>query len=73
MKLLGLSEARAQRMGASFDKHDTEGMYELSEVWGDDHEYGMRIRQNLEDLEVVLQADLDSPETAIDKPAPEDG
>ena len=73
LKLLGLSEARAQRMGASFDKHDTEGMHKLSEVWGDDHEYGMRIRQNLEDLEVVLRADLDSPETASDKPAPGGG
>lgn len=73
LKLLGLSEARAQRMGASFDKHDTEGMHKLSEVWGDDHEYGMRIRQNLEDLEVVLRADLDSPETGSDKPAPGGG
>ena len=73
LKLLGLSEARAQRMGASFDKHDTEGMHKLSEVWGDDHEYGMRIRQNLEDLEVVLRADLESPETASDKPTPGGG
>jgi monovalent cation:proton antiporter-2 (CPA2) family protein len=73
LKLLGLSETRAQRMAASFDHHDTEGMYKLSEVWGDDHEYGMRIRQNLEVLEAVLQADLDSPETATDEPAREGG
>ena len=73
LQLLGLSEGRAKRMAASFDKHDTEGMYKLSEVWGDDHEYGMRIRQNLETLESVLQADLDSPEPAVDKPAPGGG
>ncbi|NNK99987.1 MAG: potassium transporter, partial [Xanthomonadales bacterium] len=73
LKLLGLSEFRAKRMGASFDKHDTEGMFRLSEVWGDDHEYGLRIRQNLEDLEAVLQADLDQPEEAGNEPAPGGG
>ena len=58
LKLLGLKGKKAKRMVASFDKHDTEGMHKLSEVWGDDHEYGLRIRQNLEDLEQVLQADM---------------
>jgi len=61
LKLLGHTEERARRLTASFDKHDTEGMHRLSEVWGDDHEYGLRIRQNLEDLERVLQADMESP------------
>lgn len=62
LKLLGLDAERAGRMARAFEKHDTEGMYKLSEVWGDDHEYGLRIRQNLEDLESVLQADLESPD-----------
>ena len=62
LKLLGTREERAKRMVARFDKHDTEGMHKLSEVWGDDHEYGLRIRQNLEDLEHVLQTDMDSTE-----------
>ena len=62
LRLLGHSDERAKRMAARFDKHDTEGMYKLSEVWGDDHEYGIRVRQNLEDLEQVLQADLDTSE-----------
>ena len=62
LRLLGHSDERAKRMAARFDKHDTEGMYRLSEVWGDDHEYGLRVRQNLEDLEQVLQADLDTSE-----------
>jgi len=62
LKLLGFEDKRAKRMVASFDKHDTEGMHKLSEVWGDDHEYGLRIRQNLEDLEQVLQADMQEEE-----------
>ena len=62
LRLLGHSDERAKRMAARFDKQDTEGMYKLSEVWGDDHEYGLRVRQNLEDLEQVLQADLDTSE-----------
>ena len=62
LRLLGHSDERAKRLAARFDRHDTEGMYKLSEVWGDDHEYGIRVRQNLEDLEQVLQADLDTSE-----------
>ena len=63
LKLLGLTHERAKRMATSFEKHDTEGMYKLYEVWGDDHEYGLRVDQNLENLERVLQADTESPET----------
>ena len=62
LKLLGVNAERAKRMVSTFEQHDTEGMYKLSEVWGDDHEYGLRIHQNLEDLETVLKADLDSTE-----------
>jgi len=63
LKLLGHDEELASRMAATFDKHDTEGMHRLYEVWGDDHEYGLRIRQNLENLEQVLKADIESPQT----------
>jgi len=62
LKLLGINSTRARRMAESFEKHDIEGMYKLSEVWGDDHEYGLRIHQNLEDLKVVLSADLETDE-----------
>ncbi|MGB5291776.1 MAG: NAD-binding protein, partial [Lysobacterales bacterium] len=62
LKLLGVKNERAKHMVESFDKHDTEGMHKLSEVWGDDHEYGLRVRQNLEDLEYVLRTDQDSKE-----------
>ena len=63
LRLLGYSDERAKRHAASFEKHDTEGMYRLYEVWGDDHEYGLRIDQNLENLERVLRADIEEPET----------
>jgi monovalent cation:proton antiporter-2 (CPA2) family protein len=63
LKLLGLDAERADRMARAFEKHDTDGMYKLSEVWGDEHEYGLRIDQNLEDLKAVLQSDLEPPET----------
>ena len=62
LKLLGVDAARADRMARTFEKHDTDGMYKLSEVWGDEHEYGLRIRQNLEDLESVLQSDQEPSE-----------
>ncbi len=62
LKLLGHTDNRARRMVESFDKHDTEGMRKLADVWGNDHEYGLRVRENLEELERVLKADMDAPE-----------
>ncbi len=62
LEALGHSEKRSKRMADSFAKHDREGMFRLSEVWGDDHEYGLRIRQNLQDLERVLREDKEEPE-----------
>jgi len=62
LQFLGIGEDRARRMVERFDKHDTEGMRQLAHVWGDDHEYGARIRENLEELERVLRADLETPE-----------
>ena len=62
LRLLGHSEDRARRMAVTFDKHDTEGMHKLYEVWGDEHEYGLRICQNLENLELVLKADAEDVE-----------
>jgi len=63
LQFLGIDEDRAMRMVERFDKHDTEGMRKLAHVWGDDHEYGARIRENLEELERVLKSDLETPET----------
>ena len=63
LKMLGHSDSRAKHMVESFDRHDTEGMRQLADVWGNDHEYGARIRENLEELERVLKADLETPES----------
>jgi len=57
LKLLGYDDAHAYRVMRTFKKHDEEGLKKLYEVWGDDHAYGLRIRQNIEDLEKVLKDD----------------
>lgn len=62
LKLLGYSDARAYRIMRAFKQHDEEGLQKLYEVWGDDHAYGLRIRQNIEDLEQVLKDDLEDME-----------
>ena len=46
----------------SFKRHDEEGLLKLYEVWGDDHAYGLRIRQNIEELERVLKDDSEEVE-----------
>ncbi|MDX1461126.1 MAG: NAD-binding protein, partial [Xanthomonadales bacterium] len=57
LKLLGIAPERAARMARTFEEHDVAGMHKLYEVWGDDQAYGLRVRQNLADLEKVLQDD----------------
>ncbi|MEE4218385.1 MAG: monovalent cation:proton antiporter-2 (CPA2) family protein [Xanthomonadales bacterium] len=57
LRLLGYGEAHAYRIMRTFKKHDEESLQKLYEVWGDDHAYGLRLRQNLEDLEKVLRDD----------------
>jgi len=57
LRLLGVSQQRAARMTKTFERHDVINMHKLYEVWGDDQAYGLRVRQNLEDLEKVLRED----------------
>ena len=57
LRLMGYSEAKAYRVMRTFKEHDEEGLQKLYEVWGDDHAYGLRVRQSLEQLEKVLQED----------------
>lgn len=57
LRLLGYGEAHAYRIMRTFKKHDEESLQKLYEVWGDDHAYGLRVRQNIEDLEKVLRDD----------------
>jgi monovalent cation:proton antiporter-2 (CPA2) family protein len=57
LKLMGYDDARAYGVMRRFKRHDEEGLMKLYEVWGDDHAYGLRIRQYVEDLEKVLKDD----------------
>ncbi|MBT8061728.1 MAG: NAD-binding protein, partial [Gammaproteobacteria bacterium] len=57
LEMLGVPSARAERMARVFEEHDVAGMHKLYEVWGDDQAYGLRVRQNLQDLEKVLRDD----------------
>ena len=57
LKLLGYEDAQAYRIMRAFKHHDEAGLKKLYEVWGDDHAYGLRIHQSLENLEKVLQDD----------------
>ena len=71
MRFLGMDEQRAARNRARFQEHDEHGLRKLYEVWGDDQAYGLRIRQNLEDLKTVLQDDEEAAEGKEGKPQPE--
>lgn len=64
LQFLGVPEARAERFAHMFEVSDDAGMKKLYQVWGDEQAYGLRVRQNLQDLEKVLQGDLEvNPDT----------
>ncbi|MDX1380091.1 MAG: monovalent cation:proton antiporter-2 (CPA2) family protein [Xanthomonadales bacterium] len=54
---LGWPPLRAHRIARTFMAHDEAGFKSLYELWGDDQAYGLRIKQNLADLEKVLADD----------------
>jgi voltage-gated potassium channel Kch len=47
----------AERAGRLFNAHDLQTLEQLATVWGDEASYGVALRQRLEDLSQVLQAD----------------
>jgi len=57
LMMLGNSAKTAKRAGKIFAEHDIESMHKLAEVWGDDHSYGVAVRQRKEDLIQVLKND----------------
>jgi len=67
LKLLGYDDAKAYRVMRTFKRHDEEGLKKLYEVWGDEHAYGLRIRQYVEDLERVLKDDSSDSEVKFKK------
>jgi monovalent cation:proton antiporter-2 (CPA2) family protein len=62
LKQLGYTEPQAYRVMRTFKHHDEIGLKKLFELWGDDHAYGLRVKQYIEDLERVLQDDSDEGE-----------
>ena len=57
LELLGNSPEDSKRAGKLFSDHDKESMHVLSEVWGDDHSYGVAVKQRMELLQQVLVSD----------------
>lgn len=62
LTLLGNSPEVAARAGKLFETHDIETLHELASLWGDDHSYGIAVRQRIEDLTQVLALDKEEQE-----------
>jgi len=58
LTLLGNSQETSERAGKIFAEHDNESMQLLMDVWGDDHTYGIAVKQRMEVLKQVLTNDL---------------
>ncbi len=57
LRLLGNSHDISARAGKLFSEHDKESLKILADVWGDDHTYGVAVKQRMEDLQQVLTKD----------------
>ena len=58
LTLLGHSQKTSERAGRLFAEHDEESMRILVNIWGDDHTYGIAVKQRMEVLKQVLTNDL---------------
>ncbi len=65
LQMLGNSEQRANRIMRMFKEHDEVGLKKMYDVWGDDPAYGLLVRQELQQLEKVLQDDLEDNEQPV--------
>lgn len=63
LELLGNSTQDAQRAGRLFREHDRASVLQLAKLWGDDHSYGVAVRQRTEDLKQVLNQDKQARES----------
>ena len=54
---LGNDEAAAKRAGRLFSEHDNGSLQLLADLWGNDHHYGIAVKQHLDDLKRVLDKD----------------
>jgi glutathione-regulated potassium-efflux system ancillary protein KefC/glutathione-regulated potassium-efflux system protein KefB len=62
LTLLGNNKADAKRAGELFADHDNESLEALAKLWGDDHSYGIAVRQRIDDLKLVLKKDKEDQE-----------
>lgn len=62
LTLLGNKREGAERAGKLFGAHDNESIQKLADLWGDDHSYGIAVRQSVEDLKSVLKNDMEEQE-----------
>lgn len=62
LTLLGNSRETAERAGQIFSAHDEESLHSLANLWGDDHSYGIAVKQRIEDLKQVLKKDKEEQE-----------
>jgi len=68
LRLLGFDETQARRVKEVFKQHDEKNLAKSFKVWGDDQAYGLLLREQLAELEKVLQADRDDSEIPKAKP-----
>lgn len=57
LTILGNSPESSKRAGELFSQHDEDALHTLAKLWGDDHSYGIAIKQRREELQQVLKND----------------
>ena len=60
---MGNDPVAAERAGYLFRQHDIESLTQLADVWGDDQNYGIAVRQRMDDLKQVLSQDDEARKT----------
>ena len=57
LQLLGNNKQSSERAGQLFCQHDSDTLQSLADTWGDEKQYGIAVRQHLQDLQQVLDND----------------
>ncbi|PCK08420.1 MAG: potassium transporter [Alteromonadaceae bacterium] len=60
LRILGQTHDQAERAGNLFKAHDRKVMLQLTKHWGDDHQFGIAMKQGLDDLRIVLESDMEA-------------
>ena len=62
LTLLGNSKADAERAGKLFSDHDHKTLTALADLWGDDRNYSIAVKKDMENIIAVLQKDKENEE-----------